>query len=167
MKKVTLLVFLFAMTLSIYGAENITGLWKSIDDETGNVRTVTLIYEYEGKVFGRILVTYDDDGNLFDSIMAPQDKAVNIEGEPYFSGLDFIWNLEDNGKKWSSGKIIDPKPAKIYSCDIWRDGEKLIVRGKVGPFGRNQTWLPINSEAELPEGLIVPENIQPTIPKVK
>ena len=34
------------------------------------------------------------------------------------------------------------KKGKVYDCDLWREGDKLIVRGKIAFLGRNQTWEP-------------------------
>ena len=161
MKKIILLLLLASATLA-FSAEKITGLWKSISDETGLVKSVSVIYEYKGKVYGRLLVTYEDTGELADQ----NAKSENIIGEPPFVGLDFIWDMQDRGKKWSKGKILDPKPGKIYSCDMWIKNGNLIVKGKIGPFGRSQTWLPVTNMSEL-KGVKVPKNLVPRIPKLK
>lgn len=166
MKK-TLLIITVLISSFLFSGEKITGVWKSVSDTTGLVKSISVIYEYQGKVYGRVLVTYDDQGNLVDTVANPIERAPNIQGEPYYAGLDFIWDMEDRGKKWSKGKIMDPEPAKVYSCDMWREGENLIVRGKVGPFGRNQTWLPLNKLSELPEGVEIPTDFTPKIPKAK
>lgn len=167
MKKTLLLLIILSLSVSITAEEKVTGLWKSISDETQKISSISVIYEYNGKIYGRILVAYDENGNLVDSIANPTEKAVNIKGEPFFSGLDFIWNMEKKGNKWTKGKIMDPNPAKIYSCDIWRENENLVVRGKIGPFGRNQVWLPVTRNDKLPEGLVIPENLVPVIPEPK
>ncbi len=167
MRKRVLILLLLSFSTLLFGAERITGLWRSIDDQTGLSKSITIIYEYEGKIYGRILATYDDYGVMLDSIMNPSKKAENVKGAPYFSGLDFIWAMEDRGRKWSRGKIMDPEPGKIYSCDIWKKDANLIVRGKVGPFGRNQTWVPVVKSQDLPEGFVVPENLVPVIPEPK
>ncbi len=167
MKKSIYIILMLTFSPLLFCSENISGLWKSVDDETGLIKSITIIYEYEEKIYGRILATYDDEGFLLDTIMNPTEKAENIEGDPYFSGLDFIWAMEDRGRKWSRGKIMDPQPAKTYSCDMWIENSNLIVRGKVGPFGKNQTWLPLVVNSDLPEGLIIPENIIPLIPVAK
>lgn len=167
MKKIILLNLLVSISVCSFSAETITGLWKSVSDETNHVNSITLIYEYQGKIFGRLLVTYDESGNLLDSIANPQEVAENVKGDPFYAGLDFIWNMQDKGKKWSKGKIMDPEPAKVYSCDMWLDGENLVVRGKIGPFGRNQTWLPLKDLSELPSDVNVPENLTPQIPQAK
>ncbi|MBN2618117.1 MAG: DUF2147 domain-containing protein [Spirochaetales bacterium] len=163
MKKILLLVMVLSLSASIFSAEKITGLWKSIDDTTGLVKSVSIIYEKSGKVYGRLLVTYEDDGSLSD----PNLKTTQVVGEPTYTGLDFIWDMTDSGKKWSKGKILDPLPGKIYSCDMWIEGGNLIVRGKIGPFGRSQTWVPVTDLSTLPEWVVIPTNPTPKIPKVK
>jgi len=167
MKKLTLLAILLLSAAALFGADPVTGLWKSVDDETGLPKSITIIYESGGKIFGRVLATFDDKGQMLDSIMNPVEKAVNIEGEPYYSGLDIIWDMEDRGRRWSRGKIMDPEPAKVYACDLWIKDGNLVVRGKVGPFGRNQTWLPASKLRDLPSGFVVPARLSPTIPEAK
>lgn len=166
MKKFALL-FLVSCASFIYSAEAITGVWKSIDDTSGLVSSISVIYEYEGKLYGRLLVTYQKDGVLLDVVGNPGEKAVALVGDPYYAGLDFIWNMKEKRKKWSSGKILDPEPGKIYSCDMWKDGENLVVRGKIGPFGRNQIWVPLLDKNEFPANFVMPQNMVPKIPKVK
>lgn len=163
MRKVILLIVVLSISTSVFSAEKITGIWKSISDKTGLVESVSLIYEYKGKIYGRLLVTYEEDGSLAD----PKEKSLKVKGEPPFIGLDFIWNLEDRGKKWSRGKILDPLPGKIYSCDLWIDKGNLIVRGKIGPFGRSQTWVPLKNRSELPSWVVIPRNPTPKVPKLK
>lgn len=167
MKRNLLLVLAFLTGIALYGAEPVTGLWKSIDDNTGLPKSITLIYEWNGKIYGRILATFDDSGNFQDSIMNPVKRAENVVGDPYYSGLDIIWNLVEVRNKWSRGKIMDPKPGKVYSCDLWIKDGNLVVRGKIGPFGRNQTWVPADVGKDLPSGFVVPKNPVPTIPEPK
>ena len=164
--KITLIIFLSIATI-LSSAEPVIGLWKSIDDDTGLPKSVTLIYESNGKIYGRIMAIFDDEGQPLDSIMNPEKTAENIENEPYYSGLDIIWEMEEKNRKWSRGKIIDPKPAMIYSCDMWIDDGNLIVRGKIGPFGRNQIWIPASIFHDLPDDFVVPSNLIPIIPEAK
>lgn len=166
MKKITLLLMV-GITSLLFGAEGITGVWKSIDETTELVSSISVIYEYEGQLYGRILVTYEKDGTLLDTYIHPGERAVALIGEPFYAGLDFIWGMKDKGKKWSSGKIMDPEPAKVYFCNMWRVEENLVVRGKIGPFGRNQVWVPILDNKEFPENFVIPKNLIPIIPKAK
>ena len=142
-----LLTVLFAV--SAHAADNITGLWTTIDDETGKEKSVVQIYEYEGKIFGRVIKLFNN-----------ADKtAVGIKGNPKIVGLDIIWNLEDKGNKFKGGKILDPVKGKIYSSEAWCEGDNLILRGKIGPFGRNQIWA-----RNYDESLLV-KNPVPVIPE--
>ncbi|MDA3957300.1 DUF2147 domain-containing protein [Oceanispirochaeta sp.] len=141
----------------------ILGLWKTVDDATSEVKSIVKVYEYQGKVFGRILVTFED-GKLKDTYVSPSHRAENVKGEPFYAGLDFIWDMEEKGRKWKKGKILDPQEGKVYSSEIWLEGGNLIVRGKIGPFGRNQTWLPATAR-DLPAGTSDPTNLVPSIPQ--
>lgn len=162
---VLMLVFLSVMYLS--AADDITGIWKGIDEKTGETTMFIYLYEYHGKVFGRMIVTYRD-GKLKDLINKPDAVADKWVGDPFFAGMDIIWNMEDKGNRWKKGKICDPKEGKIYSSEMWREGDNLIVRGKIGPFGRNQTWRPVHS-GDLPPGLDYgdPSTWIPVIPELK
>lgn len=169
MKRKTLAVFLlmaFVMSPLIAGS-GIVGLWKTVDDTTNEVKSILKIYEYKGQFFGRLLVIFED-GKLKDSYVNPSVVAEKVKGEPFYAGLDIIWNLQQKGNKWKKGKIMDPQEGKIYSSELWRDGSNLIVRGKVGPFGRNQTWLPA-STSDLPAGTPEPSDgsMKPVIPQEK
>ena len=167
MKK-ALCLFLFLIALVLPGfANDLVGFWKSIDEETNLPTTITGIYEYRGKLYGRIVITFDE-GIMKDTIYKPGDKAELIQGDPYYAGLDFIWDLVPRGSKWINGNIMDPKEGKVYLSEIWLDNGKLIVRGKIKigfiSIGRNQTWLPVTS-ADLPAGFVLPDlsTFQPTI----
>lgn len=153
--------------MSLYGAEPITGLWKNFHEDDGRPGSIILVYENNGKVFARILITIDKRGQFYDTIWNPVKRVKNVKGEPYFSGLDLVWDMEDIGEKWSRGKILNPETARIYSCDMWIDDGKLIVRGKIGLFGRNQVWLPVSPENDLPQGFVMPEIKNPLVPQVK
>ena len=51
-----------------------------------------------------------------------------------------IWDLQKKKDRYTGGEILDPKKGKVYGCEIWREGDNLIVRGKIAFLGRNQTW---------------------------
>lgn len=136
MKKflLTLLITLFT-TISANAAEPIKGMWQTIDDETGEIKSLVQIYETDGKYYGRVMKLFKNKDAV----------AKGVVGSPKIEGLDVIWNMEDTGQKYTGGKILDPKKGKVYTCEIWREGNNLIVRGKIGPFGRNQKWVKDNS----------------------
>ncbi len=131
MKFLSTLAMALLITLPTMAAENIAGLYKTIDDETGEAKSLVQIYRHQGKMYGRVVKLFKN----------PNMKAVGIKGDPKIVGLDVVWGLKDEGERFEGGQILDPAKGKIYGCEMWREGNKLIVRGKIGPFGRNQTWI--------------------------
>lgn len=130
MKNIIVTAALTLFSLAATAADNVTGLWTTIDDETKEAKSVVQVYKYKGKIYGRVV----------ELLQNPAAKA-KIPGNPPVKGLDIIWDLEDDGDTWSGGEILDPTKGKVYGCEMWREGDKLIVRGKIAFFGRNQTWL--------------------------
>jgi len=132
MKTFSAALFTFLLASGAFAAEPVTGVWKTIDDETGEAKSLVRIYEFEGKVYGRVIKVFKE----------PEKKAVGIKGSPKIEGLDIIWDMKDTGEKFTGGRILDPKKGKIYRCEIWKEKDgTLTVRGKIGPFGRSQKWL--------------------------
>ncbi len=163
-RRILSVLFIFGLFAApVMANSGILGLWKTVDDETNEVKSIVKVYEYSGKVFGRILVTYED-GRLKDTYVKPSHRAENVKGTPFIAGLDFIWDMEEKGDKWKKGKIMDPMNGKVYSSEIWLEGGNLIVRGKIGPIGRNQTWLPATVK-DLPSGVTEPASLVPSIPE--
>jgi len=170
MKKMLLLGFfcLFMFSMALNAQEGITGFWKSIDERSKKPQSIIAVYEYQGKYYGRIIATYNRQGIIDDSIYNPQGRAPGVVGHPYYSGMDIIWNLKDNGKKYSDGSILDPEKGNIYGAELWRQGNDLIVRGELLIFGRNQTW-PAALDTDFPPGFQKPDltSLVPVIPKVR
>jgi len=139
-----------SFSFSALAAESITGLWTTIDDETQQPKSVVCVYEHNGKIYGRIVKLFRN----FDK------KIVNSKDNVPILGADIIWDMKKNDDAWESGKILDPNKGKVYSCKMWIEGENLMVRGKIGPFGRNQTWKK-NTDASLkPAGSLTPKIVE-------
>ena len=147
MKKIILTMAIFMNAFSALAAEDICGLWTTIDDETGQTKSIVQVYEYNGKHYGRVV----------DLIKNKDAVAAKLAGAPKIIGLDVIWDLKDEGKRFAGGKIMDPVKGKVYGCEAWREGDKLIVRGKIAFLGRNQTWLKAADNAA--EALINPKPV--------
>lgn len=116
------------------------GVWKTIDDETGQPKSHLEIYEKDGKFHGKIVkllqVSEDETCDL-----CPDER----KDQPLM-GMVVLWDLEPYSDYWSYGRILDPNNGKIYKCSIWLDGEdKLKVRGYIGvsALGRTQEWFRI------------------------
>lgn len=149
---------------SVFGG--IGGFWKSINENTGLPQCVIAVYEYKGVYYGRIIATYDDQGKMKEDIYAAKERAPGVVGNPYYCGLDIIWDLQNSGSNYK-GKILDPQKGNVYNAQLWSDGVYLYVRGKWGFLFRTQTWLPVE-EGDFPKNFKKPslESLIPTIPTV-
>lgn len=144
----------------------IIGFWKTIDEKTGKPQSVVAIYPYNGKYFGRLIVTFDRQGEIEDTIYSATERAPGVVGNPFYAGLDIIWDLKPQGEKFVDGEILDPEHGRVYGAEIWRKDHNLIVRGKVLFLGRNQTWQPAE-DSDFPEPFKKPDlyALVPQIPQ--
>jgi hypothetical protein len=148
-------------------AEDIKGFWKSLDD-SGKPDCMIAIYEHENVRYGRIIGTYAD-GVMNDTIYHPVGRAEGVVGDPYFAGLDLLWNLVPNDDSYK-GKVIDPQKGGVYDARLWVEDGKLILRGQMTllfiTVGRNKEWFPVVS-SDFPKGFIVPDTSKfiPVIPE--
>lgn len=140
MKKIIYTVFLLAFAISMNAQDDsIFGKWKTIDDGTGEAKSIVEIYEKGGKVYGKI-------ADILNS--ADKDKTcINCEGDEYnkpLIGLDIIKGLEKDGNEYEDGTIFDPEKGKTYKAKIWvdeDDSSKLNVRGYISFLFRTQQWV--------------------------
>lgn len=169
MKKILSFSLLYLLLFtSAFCVEDIEGFWKTINEKTGRAESVVAVYEHNGKFYARIIATFDDHGKIDDSIAAPVGRAPGVKGNPYYSGLDIMWNLEKKGNRYSNGRIMDPEKGRVYSAQMWREGRHLIVRGEILFFGRNQSWDPA-LDSDFPAGFVKPPltDMVPNIMAVK
>src|SRR5210317_2171257 len=152
MKKLSLVIkTLFVLLIINMGIvaqhEEITGLWKTIDDETGNPKSVVKIYVEDGKLYGDIVKLFRKPGEDPDPIC---DKCD--EEDPRYNqkilGMTIITDMElqEDDNEWEDGEIMDPKKGKVYDCKLWVEDGKLQVRGYVLFFHRTQEWLRYEGE---------------------
>jgi uncharacterized protein (DUF2147 family) len=174
----TLLSALFCATLVLFSCstsskpQGIEGLWKSRDQHSDKPRSLVAMYKYQDQYYGRMLATYDDEGNIKDTIIEKKDKATGVEGHPPYCGMDFVYHVKEEQNKDGKtqkykGKIIDPEKGKVYNAEFWISGDDLIVRGELWIFGENIPWHKA-SEKDLPKGFSMSEikKFVPVIPKV-
>ncbi len=151
-KKLFIILFCTLFSLLFLGNayakdSSITGLWKTIDDETGKKKSIVKIYEQDGKYFGQIVKLFlepDEDQNPVCDECADDDPRKD---KPSL-GMVILKNLEKKGNKYKNGEILDPGNGKVYDCKLWIEDDKLILRGYILFFFRTQTWLPVNSVDE-------------------
>ncbi len=156
------LIFLF-LACTGFATQDIVGFWKTVNED-GVAQSIIAVYDYKGIRYGRIIATFGDNGKIDDSIYKPKKRAPGLEGEPYYSGLDIIWNLQDGGASFF-GTILDPEHGKTYNAELWVKNEALKVKGSLFVFSRTQTWFPVVKE-DLPKGFKLPDmkKFVPAIP---
>ncbi|MFA5904414.1 MAG: DUF2147 domain-containing protein [Desulfobacula sp.] len=135
-------VLYFLFIGSLFAADNtsIVGKWKTIDDKTGEPKAIVEIYEKNGKYFGQIKEIFLKEG---DDPNAVCDKCP--DGDPRKNqpkkGMVIVQELVKSDNEYSGGTILDTVDGKIYTCKMWIEDGKLMVRGYIAFFFRTQTWL--------------------------
>ena len=59
MKKILFLMMMFLPFIA-WAEGDVTGYWTTIDDETNTPKSVVQIYEYQGKVYGRVVELFQN-----------------------------------------------------------------------------------------------------------
>lgn len=135
-------IFTFVMVAFmgiVSSSAQVTGKWKTFDDETGEAKSIVHIYEEGGKVYGKVVEILNPakkDKKCQNCKGADKDKPI--------LGLVIIKGLTKDGDEYTDGDILDPNKGKLYSCTIKLDGnDKLKVRGYMGVslLGRTQNWV--------------------------
>jgi uncharacterized protein (DUF2147 family) len=114
------------------------GLWKTIDDETKQEKSHVRIVEAGGVLTGRIERITDPTKQ--DSKC---DKCEGARKDQKVLGMTILEGVKRDGSHWDGGTILDPNNGKVYKVRLTpKDGgQALEVRGFIGPFYRNQTWV--------------------------
>jgi uncharacterized protein (DUF2147 family) len=115
------------------------GLWKSIDDETKAEKSLVRISESGGTLSGKIEKLLDPKSKQD----ATCEKCGDDRKDKPVLGMTIIRNAKANGEVWEGGDILDPNNGKVYKLRLkpLDGGKTLEVRGYIGPFYRNQTWV--------------------------
>ena len=115
------------------------GLWKTIDDESTQAKSLVRISDAGGVFSGKVEKILDpakQDGKCEKCTDARKDKPV--------LGMTIVEGVKKNPDEayFDGGTILDPNNGKSYKVRMTpKDGGKsLEVRGFIGPFYRNQTW---------------------------
>jgi uncharacterized protein (DUF2147 family) len=136
-QRLFLLAGLLFLSMSAATAQSPIGIWKTIDDETGEEKSYVEIYEEGGKLYGKIvkLLQVAEDTTC--------DECPGDKKDQPLMGMQVVWDLEPYKDYWSYGRIMDPNNGKTYKCSIWlKEDDQLEVRGYMGvsALGRTQSW---------------------------
>ena len=136
---ISLLLLFFFSQISI--SQTIVGKWKTIDDETGEAKSIVQIWKAEdGMFYGKIMKLFDPkkQESVCDKC-DPKDSRYKqkVIGMKIINGMK---KTDDN--EWTEGTILDPNNGKVYKCKLFMEGKNLMVRGYIAFLYRTQTWLP-------------------------
>lgn len=117
------------------------GRWKTIDDESGQPKSIVELWQEGGTIKGRIVKAFRD--TLPESPLLCHKCPGDKKGQP-IKGLEFLWGLKRSGDEWVDGRILDPNKGKVYDSKVrvLDGGRRLKVRGYLGLslLGRTQIW---------------------------
>lgn len=121
----------------------VVGRWKTIDDATGEEKSIVEIYHQNDRVYGKIIAVLTPGGE--DALCV---KCKGKEKDKPIKGLVIIKDLKPEGNEYKGGTIFDPEVGKTYTAKIWTDtsnNDVLHVRGYLAFFFRTQEWIRIKS----------------------
>ena len=118
------------------------GLWRNIDDKSGEAKAeIRIQANSAGVLTGALEKRLTKDAKPDDVCKECSDDRK----DKLLLGLEIIRGAKKaEGKDvWEGGKILDPENGRNYTLRMTpvEGGKKLEVRGSIGPFGRTQTWV--------------------------
>jgi uncharacterized protein (DUF2147 family) len=133
---------LVALVVSLAGQiSSPVGKWKTIDDETGKPKSVVILWEENGILYGkieRLFRTPEEEQNPLCDECKGENKDKPIIGMTILEGLTI------KNEVWSGGTILDPNNGKVYKCkiELIESGKRMKLRGFIGfsLLGRTQFW---------------------------
>jgi uncharacterized protein (DUF2147 family) len=140
MKKILSTLFILSLAVSAQAASlTVEGNWKTIDDETGEAKSILTLWVDGGELHGKIIELLDPT----EPNPVCEECKGKLKDQP-IEGMTILWGLENDGDEWSGGKILDPSNGKEYKAKVSlsEDGMALDVRGFIGfaLIGRTQVW---------------------------
>lgn len=142
MKKYLLALFLLPLCAGLNGQPTSAslsplGVWRTTDDQTGEVKSHILIFEKDGKQFGQVIKV------MRASLNHLCDKCEGVRKNQPVLGMVIIEDMVFRGGYWQGGQVLFPKQGRWYPLKYWLmngNPNRLVVRGFLGPFYRTQFW---------------------------
>jgi uncharacterized protein (DUF2147 family) len=113
------------------------GEWVTIDDASGEKKSVVNIYQADnGMYYGQIVTLFEDPNALC-------TECKDADHNQPIVGLTIVRDMQLVDGELRGGKVLDPANGKLYYAKIYLEKGNLILRGsldKRGFLGRSQTW---------------------------
>jgi uncharacterized protein (DUF2147 family) len=140
MRRKLIVLVLALLPMAAFAQSSAVGRWKTIDDETGKVKSIVEITEAaNGSIQGRVI-------EILHSTRGPNpvcDKCSGANKDAPVKGMTILWGLKKSGDGWSRGTILDPANGKTYKskAELLDGGAKLGVSGCIAFICRQQVWV--------------------------
>ena len=142
-RKCLMSVLLCVLSLPVWADQNnVEGRWRTLDDETGEEKSIVELYIQDGELYGKVVRILPRPGVPADPVC---EKCTDHRKDQKILGMVIIDGLQPKGDVWQNGTILDPAKGKTYECKIWLEDGALKVRGYVGILFRTQTWQRVES----------------------
>ncbi|WP_417473593.1 DUF2147 domain-containing protein [Luteimonas mephitis] len=135
---ITLPLLVLAMAASAQSSP--TGRWKTIDDETGKVKSIVEITQAaNGTLQGTVVEVLQSDRGPNPTC----DKCKGANKDKPVKGMTILWGLKKDGDEWSGGTVLDPAKGKTYKSkvELLEGGKKLGMSGCIAFICRQQVWV--------------------------
>lgn len=140
MRKISLLIIILSALCAQAQVSAIVGDWKTVDDKTGERRSIVTIYKGEdGLYYGKISKML-----MYQELDLRCESCKDADHNAPIEGLVIIRGMRAEGGELVGGKVLDPESGKFYYGKIYMKDGKLVLRGsldKRGFLGRNQVWV--------------------------
>lgn len=138
MKRLIFSGLLLLTATFLFSQQSAVGVWKTIDDKTGDAKSHVEIYEQDGKIYGKVVKLLQKPSDTL------CEKCTGNKKNKPVLGMVILNDLKPYKEYWRKGNILDPENGNEYSCSIWLEegkADELRVRGKhwTGLY-RTQTW---------------------------
>lgn len=140
MRSKLIVLVLALLPMAAFAQSSAVGRWKTIDDETGKVKSIVEVSEAgNGTLQGRVV-------EILHSARGPNpvcDKCSGANKDRPIQGMTILWGLKQDGGDWSGGTILDPNNGKTYKAkaELLDGGAKLGVSGCIAFICRQQVWV--------------------------
>jgi uncharacterized protein (DUF2147 family) len=123
----------------------VLGYWKHVDEDTGKTQSIFKLFEYKGKLVGRIEKVFPKAGKP--AQLACTECSGSQKNKPV-AGLIFFWDFvrdDDEPRKWVDGQILNPEDGNTYhaEAELSEDGKTLKVFGYIRllvKIGGSSVW---------------------------
>ena len=135
-----LALVLLMLPLAAFAQNTPVGRWKTIDDETGKVKSIVEITQASnGTVSGKVVEVLSSDRGPNPTC----DKCSGANKDKPVKGMTILWGLKKDGEGWAGGTVLDPAKGKTYKSKLKMidGGKKLGMSGCVAFICREQVWV--------------------------